>query len=71
MRSFTKRLEQQELEKVQQRFAPILKAANVPFQVCIALHKLYRSRALCAGALTSMHALKLILGDLCLKPLSC
>ena len=33
MRNFTKRLAQQELEKLQQRFAPVLEAASVPFQV--------------------------------------
>lgn len=33
MRAFTKRLEEQELQKMQQRFAPLLEAANVPYQV--------------------------------------
>lgn len=34
MRAFTKRLEQQELQKLQQRFTPLLEAGNVPFHVC-------------------------------------
>lgn len=34
-RSFTKRMEQQELDRLQQRFAPALEAANVPFQVTL------------------------------------
>ena len=33
LRAFTKRLEEQEMQKVQQRFAPLLEAANVPYQV--------------------------------------
>lgn len=65
MRSFTKRLEQQELEKVQQRFGPILEAANVPFQIKLPVQKGQKSaqaigEALCSTATQLNAAMMLI-----------